>query len=231
MALELHYHPLSSYCWKVLIALYELGAAFEPVTVDLGDATARAAYLKLSPFGKIPALRDAERAAALYETSIIIDYLDQHHPGRQPLIPADRDQAREAWLGDRLFDLYVHNVFQRIVADRLRPAGEGDPAAAEQARGELRTAYDVLERHLVGRTWAAGEAFTLADCAAAPALFYADLIEPIGNGRRALAAYLGRLRARPSVARAISEAKPFFRYYPATPEERGRLAAMGLAED
>ena len=226
MALEFHFHPLSSYCWKGLIALYELGAPFEPIAVDLGDADQRAAYLKLSPFGKIPALRDTGRGAEIYETSVMIDYLDQHYPGPAPLVPQDRDAARAVRLADRLFDLYVHNVFQRIVADRLRPEGQGDALGVEQARGQLRDAYEVLEARLGGKTWAAGEAFTLADCAAAPALFYADLIEPIGGGRPALSAYLERLRARPSVARAIAEAKPFFQYYPATPDERARLSRL-----
>lgn len=225
MAIELHYHPLSSYCWKALIGLYELGVPFEPVMVNPGDPDARAAYLRLSPLGKIPALRDADRGEDVYETGPILDYLDQHYPGPSPLIPADRAAAREVLLKERLFDLYVHNVFQRIVADRLRPEGTRDAYGVEQARRELQQAYEVLERQLSGRTWAAGEDFTLADCAAAPALFYADLIEPIGEGRPALTSYLQRLRARPSVARAIEEAKPVFQYYPATPEERARLEA------
>ena len=228
MGLELHLHPLSSYCWKVLIALYELDAPFTSVVVDLGDPAARAAYLKLSPFGKIPALRDTGRAAEVYETGIIIDYLDQHYPGAARLIPADAEAAREVRLRERVFDLYVHNVFQRIIADRLRPQGQGDALSVEQARSQLRQAYDVLERDLAGRAWAAGAAFSLADCAAAPALFYADLIEPIGASRPTLSAYLQRLRARPSVQRAIEGATPFFQYYPATPDERARLEAQGL---
>jgi glutathione S-transferase len=223
MAVELHFHPLSSYCWKVLVALYELGTPFEPVSVNLQDPAAHAAYLQLSPFGKIPALRDTAAGVEVYETSLIIDYLDQHHPGPAPLIPADRDAARQVMLADRLFDLYVHNVFQRIVADRFRPEGQGDATGVAQAREALQQAYDVLERELAGRAWAAGEDFSLADCAAAPALFYADLIEPMGSSRPVLTAYLQRLRARPSVVRTITEAKPFFQYYPATPDERVRL--------
>jgi glutathione S-transferase len=226
MALEFHYHPLSSYCWKALIALYELGCDFQPIIVDLGDPQAREAYLKISPLGKIPALNDTARGVSLYETSIIIDYLDQHYPGPRPLIPPDRDAAREALFQDRFYDLYVHNTFSRIVADRLRPEGKGDAFTVEQARAQLHISYDVLERELAGRTWAAGEAFTLADCSAAPALFYADLIEPIGTGRPTLSAYHRRLRARPSVAKAIDGAKPVFKYYPATPEERARLDAL-----
>jgi glutathione S-transferase len=223
VSLEFHYHPLSSYCWKGLIALYELGTEFTPVNVDLGDPVERAEHLKLSPFGKIPALRDAARGVAVWETSLLIDYLDQHYPGPLKLVPLDRDAAREVALRDRLFDLYVHNVFQRIVAERFRPDDKRDPFGVEQWRAELRQAYDLLERDLAGKTWAAGEDFTLADCAAAPALFYADIIEPIGAGRPALSGYKQRLLERPSVARAIDEAKPSFGYYPATPEERVRL--------
>jgi glutathione S-transferase len=122
MALELHLHPLSSYCWKVLIALYEAGTPFEPVTVNLGDPAVRAAYARLSPFGKMPALRDVDRGVDLFETSIIIEYLDLHHPGAARMIPADPDQALEVRLWDRIFDLHLHNNFQRIIDDRLRRA-------------------------------------------------------------------------------------------------------------
>jgi glutathione S-transferase len=226
MPLELHYHPLSSYCWKALIALDELGIAFEPVLVNPGDPDSRAAFLKLSPFGKMPAVRDTDTGEAVFESSIVIDYLDQRHGGGARLIPAEPDAAREVRLWDRIFDLHVHDQMGRIVADRLRPEGKGDPLAVEQARGKLREAYAVLDRELAGRTWAAGEAFSLADCAAAPALFYADLIEPIGDNFPTLSAYLGRLRARPSVAKVIEGARDSFQYYPATPEERERLKPL-----
>jgi glutathione S-transferase len=227
MSLGFYYHPLSSYCWKVLIALYELEAAFDPILVDLGDPAARAEYLKLSPLGKIPALKDTSRGASMYETSIIIDYLDQHYPGPRALIPRDRDQARRVLFADRFFDLYVHTPMSRIVADRLRPEGKSDAFTVDQMRAQIREAYGVLENDLAGRPWAADEAFTLADCSAAPALFYADLIEPMGEGRPTLTAYYGRLRERPSVARAIQGAKPSFKHYPATSAERARLDAMG----
>jgi glutathione S-transferase len=226
MALELHLHPLSSYCWKVLIALYELEAPFTPVTVDLGDPEARAAYLQLSPFGKIPALRDTARGAEVFESSIIIDYLDQHYPGRAPLIPDDRDQAREVRLWDRLFDLHVHDPFQRLIDDRLRPEAQRDPLGVERARARLRRAYEVLDQRLGGRTWAVGEAFSLADCAAAPPLFYAGLAEPL-EAHPTLSAYRRRLLARPSVARAIDEAQPYFHMFPATPAERARMPTPG----
>jgi len=224
MALELHLHPLSSYCWKVLIALYERGTPFEPVTVNLGDPAVRAAYLQLSPFGKIPALRDAERGVEVFETSIIIEYLDRHYPGAPRMIPEDPEQALQARLWDRIFDLYVMNAFQALVEDRLRPEGQRIPALVEQARAKLRQTYEVLEGRLAGRTWAAGEQFSLADCAAAPALFYATLAEPLAAHPR-LNAYRERLLARPSVARAIDEAKPFFQMFPATAEERARMPA------
>jgi glutathione S-transferase len=221
MALELHLHPLSSYCWKALIGLYELDVPFTAITVNLADPGVRADYLGLSPFGKIPALRDTDRGLDLFETSIMLEYLDHDHR----LIPQDPAAARETRLMDRLFDLYVHNAFQRIVADRLRPSGQGDAFGVEQMRQELRRAYEVLDQRIVGRAWAAGESFSLADCAGAPALFYGDLIEPIPEEQGALRAYSYRLMDRPSVKRAIEGAKPFFRFYPATPEERTKLEA------
>ncbi|CAN7360243.1 glutathione S-transferase family protein [Phenylobacterium sp. LjRoot219] len=224
MALELHLHPLSSYCWKVLIALYEQGTPFEPVVVNLGDPAEREALLKLSPFGKIPALRDRTRGAEVFETSIIIEYLDRHYPGAVRLIPGEADQALEARLWDRVFDHHVMNAFQPIVSDRLRPADQRDPLSVQMARANLRHAYGVIEQRLAGRTWAAGEAFSLADCAAAPALFYAAIAEPL-DGFPVTAAYRARLLERPSVARAISEAKPYFAMFPATDEERARLPA------
>jgi glutathione S-transferase len=227
LALEFHYHPLSSYCWKALIALYELHTPFTPVTVNLGDPVERAEYLKLSPLGKIPALRDTRTGDEVWETTIIIEYLDQHHPGPTPLIPADRDAALSVRFWDRFYDFYVHNAFTKIVADRLRADGTSDTFTVQRARAELNQSYDLLDGELADRTWAAGEHFTLADCAAAPALFYADLIEPIGDGRPALTAYWERLRKRSSVARAIEEARPVFQFYPASPEERARLKAMG----
>lgn len=222
MALELYLHPLSSYSWQVIIALEELGAPYQPVTVNLQDAAERDAYLQLSPFGKIPALRDTGRGVELIETSIIIDYLDQHYPGPARLIPQDRDAAREVRLWDRLFDLYVQDTFQPIVNNRLRPEGRRDTLGVEMAHAKLRSNYEVLQRMLGGRTWAAGEAFSMADCAAAPALFYAHVLEPL-DAHPTLAAYRQRLLERPSVAKAIAGAGPWFHMFPATDEERARL--------
>src|SRR5580704_8913950 len=140
MSLTLHYHPLSSYCWKALIALYETGAPFQPALLNLGDPAERAAHLARWPMGKMPVLSDAARGETVPEASVIIDYLDRYYPGPTPLTPADPDQAWRTRLWDRFFDLHVHNAMQRIVADRLRPAGRQDPFGLVEARAQLATA-------------------------------------------------------------------------------------------
>jgi glutathione S-transferase len=214
MSLTLYFHPLSSYCWKVLAALYENETAFTPHLVDLGDPAARAAFVALWPIGKFPVLRDDARGATVPESSIIIEYLGQHYPGRTPLIPDDREQARGVRAQDRFFDLHVHDPMQRIVGDRLRPAGQKDPLGVERARAALATALDMVEREMAARTWAAGEAFSMADCAAAPALYYANLVLPFAATHPRTTAYSARLLARPCVARAVSEAEPYRAMFP-----------------
>lgn len=211
MALTLHFHPLSSYCQKVLIALYERGLPFETQLVNLGDAAARAAFLDLWPTGKMPLLVDDGRAVP--ETSIIIEYLERHRGGPS-LLPGSVDGDLEARLWDRLFDCYVMTPMQAIVADRLRAAAERDPLAVPQAQATLAMAYSLIDRHMAGRPWAAGERFSLADCAAAPALFYASTVVPFAPQHHNLATYFERLVERPSVARTLAEARPFFKYYP-----------------
>ena len=222
MSLALYGHPFSSYTQKVLIALYENGTPFEFRCIGPDTPQHSAEWLRRWPLSKFPLLVDGERNVV--ETSIIIEYLDRHYPGAARLIPQDPDQALEVRLWDRIFDLNVMNAFQPIVDDRLRPQERRDPAGVEQARAKLRQAYEVLDRRLAGRTWAAGEGFSLADCAAAPALFYANVAEPFG-AHPTLKAYYDRLRARPSVTRAIDEAKPVFHMFPATEAERARLPA------
>lgn len=212
MTLILHTHPLSSYCWKVQIALYENGAPFEARMVNLGDPDARAAFAALWPTGKIPLLEDDGRIVP--ETSIQIEHLDRRYPGHVRLLPEDPEARLEARLWDRLFDQYVMTPMQRIVSEEMRPKAERDAAASEAALATLDLSYDMIDNRLSGRTWAAGDDFSLADCAAAPALFYATTIRPIPAGHTTLAAYFERLMARPSVARAIVEAQPFFQYYP-----------------
>ncbi len=180
-ALTLFYHPLSSFCHKVLIALYENATPFTPHLVNLGDPAANAAFKAIWPIGRFPVVRDAARDQLVPETSIIIEYLDQHYPGPTRFIPEDADDARQMRLRDRFFDLYVNDQMGKIVADRLRPAGQKDSLGVDRARGLLRTALDMLDGDMATRTWAAGEAFTMADCAAAPALQFADLVMPFSR--------------------------------------------------
>jgi glutathione S-transferase len=213
MTLTLHLHPFSSYCQKVLIALYEAGTPFVPQLVNLGDPDAAEAFRALWPLGQFPVLVDDARGATVPESSIIIEYLDMHHPGAAPMLPEDAELRLRVRMLDRIFDNHVMTPMQAIVAQHIRPEAERDPLAIEQARGRLGRAYGWLEGELAGRRWAAGEAFTLADCAAAPALFYADLLAPV-DGQPALAAYLARLRARPSFARAVDEARPYRGFFP-----------------
>lgn len=214
MALHLHYHPLSSYCWKVLIALYECDAPFERHIVDLGDETSRAALVALWPIGKMPVLLDDDRDAVVAETSIIIEYLARHYPGAGRLLPSDPEQSLRARFLDRVFDHYVMDQMGKVVADRIRPEGMGDAFGVEPARASLATAYGYAEEQLAAEGWALGEAFTLADCAAAPALFYADKVQPLGEAHPRTTAYLDRLKQRPSFARVLTEAEPYFAMFP-----------------
>ncbi|MBU1375985.1 MAG: glutathione S-transferase family protein [Alphaproteobacteria bacterium] len=210
MTLTLHSHPLASFCHKVLIGLYEAEVPFEMRLVNLGDPEARAAFVKISPWGKMPVLRDDARDRTVFETSIILEYLEQHYPGPRPLMPADPEARLEMRLWDRIFDLYVQTPMQAAVAATMR--GEPDQAAASAAA--LPTAYDQIEARMAGREWVMGDQFTHADCAAAPALFYASVVAPFGEDRPALSAYFERLIARPSVARVLVEARPYFDMYP-----------------
>jgi glutathione S-transferase len=214
MSLTLHFHPLASYCHKVLIALYENETPFTPNLVDLGNEAERAALLKLWPIGKFPVLRDDARDQIVPESSIIIEYLDRYYPGRTQFITDDADCARGIRLRDRFYDLYVHEPMQKIVGDRLRPQSNKDPHGVEEAKARLRTSYGVIDQEMASRTWATGENFSLADCAAAPALFYANEVMPFGDTHRNVAAYFNRLKARPSYARVLREAEPYFAMFP-----------------
>ncbi len=212
MTLTLYYHPLSSFCWKALIALYESGVPFEPRMVNLGDPAERAAFQKVWPLAKFPVLRDEERGRTVPESSIIISYLARMEPSAASLIPDDPDQAMRAHLLDRLIDNYIHLPFQQVVGERLRPKGNHDPFGVEQAKSAIHAGYGLIAPLVEGR-WALGDAFTIVDCAALPALFYADYAVPLAPWP-ALASYLERLKARPSVARVLKEAEPFFQYFP-----------------
>jgi len=214
MPYTLYYHPLSSYCQKVVVALYESGTPFTPKLVNLGDAADRAAFVKLWPIGKFPVLRDEDRGLTIPESTIIIEHLAQNHATAAALVPSDPGLALRVRAQDRFFDLHVHNHMQAIVGDRLRPADSKDPLGVTQARAKLGTAYDVIERDMASKTWAVGESFTMADCAAAPALFYANLVQPFGATHPHLAGYFARLSERPSFKRAVEEAKPYFKFFP-----------------
>jgi glutathione S-transferase len=214
MSLTLHFHPLASYCHKALIALYENDTPFTPHMVDLSDETERAALLKLWPIGKFPVLRDDARDQTIPESTIIIEYLDSHYPGKTQLMPTDVDRAWQTRLRDRFYDLYVQEPMQKIVGDRMRPAGNKDPHGVEEARARLLTAYGMIEQEMATRRWAMGDAFSLADCAAAPALFFANEVLPFGDPHRNVAAYLDRLKARASYARVLREAEPYFAMFP-----------------
>ena len=214
MAYTLLYHPLSSYCMKVLTALYESGTPFTPKSVNLQDEAERNALLKLYPIGKFPVLRDEDRDLTVPESTIIIEHLAQQHPAAAPLVPSDPKLALAVRAQDRFYDLYVHNQMQEIVGDRLRPADAKDPTGVEHARKRIATSYDMIERDMVSKTWAAGEQFTMADCAAAPALFYGNKVQPFEATQPKLTAYFGRLKERPSFKRALEEAEPYMKFFP-----------------
>jgi glutathione S-transferase len=178
----------------------------------------------------MPVLRDVGRNCTVAESSVIIEYLDAHYPGETRLLPADADQAWQARMWDRFYDHYVQEPMQKIVGDRLRPAGRSDSFGVEQAKDQLRQAYEVIERKMEGKTWTVGDNFGLADCAAAPALFYASTVAPLGPQHGNVSAYLDRLMARASFARVLAEAQPYFSLFPMeTKPQIDRPRAEGLA--
>ena len=212
MSLALYGHPFSSYTQKVLIALYENGTSFEFRCLGPDSPEHSAEWLRRWPLRKFPLLVDGERSVA--ETSIIIEYLQLAHPGPVRLLPADPMAALDVRFLDRFFDLHVMNVAQHAVGGALT----GDPVKRREglafAAEKLELAYAWLEGQLAGRTWAAGADFTLADCAAAPSLFYADWTHRISEAYPVLRAYRARLLARPSFARAVEEARPLRSLFP-----------------
>lgn len=208
----LYHHPLSSFCWKVLIALYEADVSFEPRVVNLGDPADRAAFQAVWPLARFPVLRDEARGRTIPESSIIVEYLARTEPTAATLVSSDADVALRTRLLDRLIDDTIHRPLQQVVADRLRPQDQRDPYGVDKAKNLIRTGYDLVAPMIAG-PWAMGDDFTLADCAAVPALYYADYAVSLAD-RPELAAYLARLKARPSVARVLREAEPFLQYFP-----------------
>jgi glutathione S-transferase len=211
LSLQLYAHPFSSYCQKVLIALWADETPFEYKMLDQEHPDNFAELKGRWPFNKFPLLVDDGRTVV--ETTCIIDYLQAHHPGPNRWIPEGDLGLRVRFL-DRFFDIYVMGNMQAAGNDILRPEGSRDPYGAQQGRDNLHMAYDWLEANLGDGPWAAGDAFTLADCAAAPSLFYADWVEEIGPGRPRLSAYRARLLAHPIVARAVDEGRPYRPYFP-----------------
>jgi glutathione S-transferase len=212
MSLALYAHPFSSYCQKVLIALYENQTAFEFRLLAPGRDREAAEHRARWPLGRFPVLVDGDRTVV--EASIIVEHLDLHHPGPVRFVPDDRTAALDVRMMDRFFDNYVMTPMQRIVADSIRKPEHRDAQGVREARALLTTAYRWLEGVVKDRAWAAGVAFSLADCAAAPALFYADWVHPIDESLSFVRAYRARLLDRPSFARAVDEARPYRSVFP-----------------
>ncbi len=210
--IELFGHPFSSYTWKALIALRELGVPFEFRIINADHPDNAERLRSISPMGKFPALIDA--GVAIFEATIIIEYLEQIFPGRAGLIPSDPSLALEVRMLDRFFDNYVMTPMQQIVADFIRAPAFRDPQTVAHANEMLDRAYAWLDGRLSRSEFVCGRAFTLADCAAAPALFYSDWVREIGAEFASLRAYRGRMVARPSVTQCIEEARPFRSFFP-----------------
>jgi len=210
MSLTLYYHPLSSYCHKVLVALYENGTAFTPHLINLGDQADRQLLSQHWALCKFPVLHDSANGRSFPESSIIIEYLGSHFPGKSRLLPAAGDAALDVRLWDRIMDNHLQTPMQEIVRDRIFNT-QLDLSGRRQA---LDTAYRLLDKQLEGREWLAGSHFSLADCAAVPALFYANVLVPLPAELTQLNAYFERLLARPSVQRVLEEAKPWFHLFP-----------------
>ncbi|ATY32492.1 glutathione S-transferase family protein [Sphingomonas psychrotolerans] len=215
--LELYAHPFSSYCWKVLIPLYENATPFKYRILEQEFPENGAEFGRLWPIGKFPLLVDDGRP--VMESSVIIEHLQRHHPGPVTFIP-EGDAGLEVRMLDRIFDNHVMGQMQRVVADALRGPERHDPVEVEQAKAALQKSYAWLDGWMEGREWAVAGAFSLADCAAAPSLFYADWVDPIPEALANLGGYRARLLARPSVARAIDEARPYRAYFPLGAPER-----------
>jgi glutathione S-transferase len=212
MVIQLFGHPFSSYTWKALIALYENDIAFDFRMVDPAHPDNGAELARRSAMGKFPLLVDGD--SAVFEATAIIEYLEAVHPGPVTLIPLDPRRAVEVRMMDRVFDNYVMTAMGVMVGDAMRPEEHRDGYGVTRARAGLDRIYSWLDRALEGRDWACGADFTLADCAAAPALFYADWAHPIPDEHATLRDYRARLIARPSIARCIDAARPYRTYFP-----------------
>jgi glutathione S-transferase len=212
MPLKLYAHPFSSYCQKALVALYENATPFEYMMLDQEHPDIYAEFSAMWPIKRFPLLVDDGRM--VIEATTIIEYLQARHPGPVRLVPDDPEAAVEVRMMDRFFDNYVSTPQQKVVFDSIRPEADRDPYGVAEARRMLDTAYAWLDERMAGRTWAAGTDFSLADCAAAPFLFYADWTHRIDARFANVIAYRKRLLARPSFARAVDEARPYRAFFP-----------------
>ncbi len=208
----LYAHPFASYSWKVLIALYENQTPFTYRALGPEDPEAATELEALWPLKKFPVLLD--EGQAVIESSVIIEHLMLRHPGPVRLIPQDSQAALEVRFLDRYFDNYIMTPMSKIVTNQLRPQDKRDDYGVEEARTALDVAYRWVNNLMEHRTWAAGDTFSMADCAAAPSLFYADWAHPIGERFPHVRSYRARLLARPSVARTVDEARPFRQFFP-----------------
>jgi glutathione S-transferase len=211
--LKLYYHPFASFCHKALIALYEKDLPFEPVFIDLSDPEHRARLASVWPMMKFPVLRDEAAMRIIPESSLIIEYLDEIAPERPRMIPSDSKGALQARLWDRFFDGFVSVNVTKTVVDEFRPEERRDHDGVAQAKATIRQALDLFEKEVAGREWAIGNQFSLADCSAAPALFYAGTIVPMDEYPN-VRGYFERLLARPSFARVVEEARPYRHLFP-----------------
>lgn len=212
MSLVLYAHPFSSYCQKVLTALYENGTPFEYRLLAPENQAVGAELAALWPIGRFPVMVDD--GATVVEATIIIEHLDLLHRGPVRFLPDDPRAALDVRMMDRFFDNYVMTPMQKIVFDCIRAAGDRDPLGVADAKAMLEKAYRWLDTRMQGREWAADRAFSLADCAAGPSLFYADWVHPIPAGFANARAYRQRLLARPAFARAVDEGRPYRHYFP-----------------
>ncbi len=205
--MKLYHHPVSSYSQKVILAFYEKEIAFTPEILNMMDPAVRAGYAKVSPLGKMPLLA-LDNGRTIFETSIILEYLDMYYPASGTrLIPEDREAALEARFLDRVFDLYINDNIVKLFFDSMTPEDQRDHRGVAMAKATLDKTYAMLDERLAGRTWAIGDSFTIADCAAAPPLFYANMAYPFEHEN--LVAYTRRLAERPSYARVTQEAAPY----------------------
>ena len=210
--MQIYGHPFSSYTQKALIALYENGTPFEFLNLSPDDPEVYAEFARRWPIKRFPLLVDGDRQ--VMEATSIIEYLDVRHPGPARLIPVDADAAVEVRMLDRFFDNYINGPQQKIVFNALRRERDRDPYGVDEARTSFETAYAWLDQRMAGREWAAGDAFSLADCAAAPSLFYADWTHPIDKRFRNVHAYRARLLKRPSFARCVEGGRPYRPLFP-----------------